>query len=137
VPGERVADESDGALERRIFRVMVSSVVAAVMASFLFASWRVTVGLALGGGLSLLSHHWLRTSVAAVFNVKDAERPRVKASRYLVRYFVIGLVVLLANWSQVISLPATIAGLCSFVPALMVEALRQFFLVIIHREESN
>src|SRR5215831_899816 len=129
VRGERLAEAADGALERRIFRVMLSSVAAAITASLFFASWRVTAGLALGGGLSLVNHHWLRTSVAAVFNVHNAERPHLRASRYFTRYFVIGLVVLAANWWQVISLPATIAGLCSFVPALFVEALRQFYLV--------
>jgi hypothetical protein len=33
-------------------------------------------------------------------------------------------------------LPATIAGMCSFVAALFVEAFRQFYFVIIGREES-
>ena len=137
VSRERITEGADTALEGRIFLFMVISVTVAVAGSFLFATWRVTAGLALGGSLSLLNHHWLRTSVAAIFNVNGVERPRVRASRYLIRYFVLGLVVLAANWMQMISLPAAIAGLCSFVPALLIEAFRQFYRVIIHREETN
>ena len=33
-----------------------------------------------------------------------------------------------------LTLPATIIGLSAFVPALFVEALRQFYFSIIHRE---
>jgi hypothetical protein len=129
-------DSGDGALDLRLWRVMIASVAIAVVAASVFAPWRVTAGLALGGGLSLLNYHWLRTSVAAIFNVSGTDKPRVKASRYLIRYLVIGFAVSGAYWLQVISLPATIAGLSSFVPALFVEAFRQFYLVIIHREES-
>ena len=49
---------------------------------------------------------------------------------------IIGAVVFLGYKLQVISLAATIAGLCSFVPALFVEAGRQFYFAIIRREES-
>lgn len=136
VSGEGLAEGADGALEMRVFRVMIVTVVLAVIASTVLAPWRVTLGLMLGGVLSLLNYHWLRTSVAAVFNVGQTERPRVKISRYIIRYFVVGVAVFAAYQLQVISLPATIAGLSSFVPALFVEAFRQFYFAIIHREES-
>ena len=35
------------------------------------------------------------------------------------------------------TLPATIAGMCSFMAALFVEAFRQCYFAIIRREESN
>lgn len=134
--GEEFTRGADGALEMRIFRVMIVTVVLAVIASAVLAPWRVTVGLMLGGLLSLLNYHWLRTSVAAIFNVTGTNRPRVKIWRYIVRYFVIGVAVFAANQMHVVSLPATIVGLCSFVPALFVEAFRQFYFAIIRREES-
>ena len=134
--GEEFTRGADGALEMRIFRVMIVTVVLAVIASAVLAPWRVTVGLMLGGLLSLLNYHWLRTSVAAIFNLTGTNRPRVKIWRYIVRYFVIGVAVFAANQMHVVSLPATIVGLCSFVPALFVEAFRQFYFAIIRREES-
>jgi hypothetical protein len=128
------ADGGDGALELRVFRVMIATVALAVVGSTMLAQWRLTFGLMLGGVLSLLNYHWLRASIAAVFNLTETDRPRVKIWRYLIRYFVVGVTVFAAYQLRVVSLPATIVGLCSFVPALFVEAVRQFYVAIIHRE---
>ena len=136
VNAEVFAGADDGALEMRIFRAMVASAAVAVIVSTILAPWRVTTGLMLGGALSLLNYHWLRTSVAAFFNVGPTERPRVKLSRYVLRYFVVGLTAFAAYKLRLVSLGAVFAGLCAFVPALFVEAFRQFYFAIIHREES-
>jgi hypothetical protein len=133
---EGLAGERNGALELRLFRAMVASVALAVVVSTVLLPWRVTTGLMLGGLLSLLNFHWLQTSVAAVFNVSTGGRPRVRASRYVIRYFVVGATGYAAYKVGVVSLPAMFAGLCSFVPALFVEAFRQFYFAIIRREES-
>ena len=137
VTGDPVMETADGALERRLVRVMVVSVICATIVSLVLAPWRVSFGLALGGGLALLNYHWLRISVGAIFNVDHAvRRPRVRISSYIFRYLLVGAVVLLAYELRIVSLAATIAGLCAFVPALFVEAFRQFYFAIIHREES-
>ncbi len=134
VGGEAFAGEVRGALEARIFRAMVAIVTLAFIASAMLAPWRVTAGLTLGGVLSILNYHWLRTSISAALSNTTEKRPRVKLSRYIFRYFVVGAVVFAAYELQIVSLPATIAGLCAFVPALFVEAFRQFYFAIIHRE---
>ena len=135
--GLAVEVRDEGALEARLLRSMVVAVVIAVIASVIFAPWRVSTGLVLGGALSLLNYHWLHSSVVAIFDIDlTAERPRAKASRYLLRYVVVAAVVFAAYNLNLVSLTATIAGLCSFVPALFVEALRQFYFAIIRREES-
>src|SRR3989442_9414789 len=134
---ERLDGNSDRSVELSIFNSMIGAVSIAVILSTILAPWRVTNGLMLGGILSLLNYHWLRTSVAAVFSVDiSSERPQAKASRYIFRYFVIGVISFAAYKLRLVSLPATIAGLCAFVPALFVEAGRQFYFAIIHREES-
>jgi hypothetical protein len=129
-----VAD--NGALELRLWRGMIVSVALAVIIGTVFGSWRVATGLTLGGALSLLNFHWLKTSVAAVFNVGATERPHVKTSRYILRYFVVAGAAFAAYELRLVSLPAMFAGLCSFVPALFAEAFRQFYFAIIRREES-
>ncbi len=134
VSGEGFAGEPDGALEARIFRVMIAAVSLAVIASAMLAPWRVAAGLALGGALSFLNYHWLRTSISTALSDADEKRPRVKVWRYILRYFVVGAVVFAAYQLRIVSLPATIIGLCAFVPALFVEAFRQFYFSIIHRE---
>jgi hypothetical protein len=50
---------------------------------------------------------------------------------------VIAAAVVVAYQWDLVSLPATIAGLCSFVVALFVEALREFYSAIIQREEIS
>ena len=133
---EGLAGEHDVTLEMRLLRAMIASVALAVVVSTMIMPWRVTTGLIFGGLLSLLNFHWLQTSVAAVFNVSTGGRPRVRVSRYVIRYFVVGATGYAAYELGLVSLPALFAGLCSFVPALFAEAFRQFYFAIIRREES-
>ena len=124
-------------LEARIFRSMLLAVTIATAISAVVGPWRVTTGLLLGGLLSLVNYRWLHGSVAALLNVQQAgTRPRPRIWKHAFRYFVIAGAVFAAYKLQIISLPATIAGLCSFVVALFVEAFRQFYFAIIRREES-
>ena len=129
--------DSDDNLEGRLLLSMAVATAIAVIVSVLVAPWRVTAGLFLGGSLSLLNYHWLHTSVAAIFNIDlSVQRPHARSWRYLSRYFVVGVVVLVAYKLHLVALAATLAGLCSLVPAVFVEATRQFYFVIIHREDS-
>jgi hypothetical protein len=132
----RVRDVASG-LETRLLRSMIATVVIAGGVCEFVAPWRITLGVILGGALAILNYRWLHTSVAAIFNINLAsERPRAGVSRYVLRYFVVGVLVFAAAYLQIVSLPATLAGLSAFVPALFFEALREFFFAIIHREES-
>ena len=124
-------------LEARIFRAMIVAVGIAVIVSAIVAPWRVTSGLLLGGVLSLLNHRWLSGSVAALLDMqKPGVTARLKLWKHGLRYLVIAVAVFAGYQLNLISLAATIAGLCSFVPALFVEAGRQFYFAIIRREES-
>jgi hypothetical protein len=80
----------------------------------------------------------LSSSTAAAFTVLvHGAKPRLKVAQYILRYLVITALVFTAYKLNIVSLAATIAGLCSFVVALFVEALREFYFVIIHREETS
>ena len=128
-------EANSSGVEVRIFRTMAFAVGFAVIVSVPFAPWRITTGLLVGGILSLLNHHWLSSSTAAAFTVVvHGAKPRLKLAQYIIRYLVIATVVWLAYKLNLVSLAATIAGLCSFVVALFVEALREIYFVIIHRE---
>ena len=130
---------SESSIDTRVLRTMAIAVGVAVVLSSAFAPWRVTTGLLLGGLLSLLSHHWMRSSIAAAFSgaLEAGTKPKFTSVKYILRYFVIALAVLVAYQLNLVSFPATIAGLCSFVVALFVEALRAFYFVIIQREEIS
>ncbi len=117
---------------------MIVASSSAVVGSLVFAPWRITTGLVLGGILALLNHRWLRNSTAAVFSVLvDGEKPRLRLTHYFLRYLVVGAVVFVAYRLNVVSLAATLIGLSSFVAAIFVEAFREFYLAFIQREETN
>jgi ATP synthase I chain len=126
-------------IDGRIFRSMAIAVALAVIISAPVASWRITSGLLLGGILSLLNHYWLRTSISAGFALAlgQGTKPQITLVQYVLRYFVVGTIVFAAYQLNIVSLPATVAGLCSFVVALFVEAFREFYFVIINREGMN
>jgi len=111
-------------------------VAIAVVICAAVAPARVTLGVLLGGALSLLNYRWLHGSVAALLSVEPGTRPRMSLWKHAFRYLIVGGIVFAAYALNIISLPATIAGLCSFVVALFVEAIRQFYFAIIRREES-
>ena len=131
------AGEEPRAAERRIFRGTFVAAVAAVAVSAFAAPWRVTAGLALGGALALFNQHWLRTSVEAVFEGASAERPpRMRAARYVLRYFVVAAVVFVAYRAGLVSLAATLAGMCAVVAGLLAEGFRQLYIAIVRREDT-
>jgi hypothetical protein len=135
--GERsIITEEDHSLNARVFRVMVSATGLAVAISSLVGSWRFTTGLAIGGLLALFSHRWLRNSAAAAIRLSAGGGvQQFRLLQFLLRYVVVGAVILSAYYADLASLPGLLAGMSSFVVALLVEALREFYLAIIHREE--
>jgi len=136
--GSTLTEAHNNGVEGRIFRNMAMAVVLATIGSLPFAQWRITVGLLLGGILSLLNHHWLSSSTAAAFTVLvHGARPRLNLVQYVLRYLVIATVVFIAYKVNLVSVAATIVGLCSFVVALFAEALREFYFAIVHREETS
>src|SRR5437660_2748390 len=101
----RLGRGDNGALELRVFRAMIASVTVAVIVSTFLAPWRVTTGLMLGGMLSLLNYYWLQSSVAAIFK-NGHERPRVRISSYIIRYFIVAGAAFAAYELRLVSLPA-------------------------------
>jgi hypothetical protein len=131
-----MADTTDNAIDLRIFRTMAIATGLSVAVSAAIGPWRVTTGLLLGGLLALFSHRWLKNSAAAAIKLSaDGGRPQLRLAQFLLRYLVIAAVVFATYTLDLISLPAVLAGLCSFVVAMLVEAFREFYFAIIEREE--
>jgi len=122
---------------RRIYRDTFWAALVAVSVSAFLAPWRVTTGLALGGALALFNQHWLRSSVGAVFEgATSARPPKWKAARYILRYGVVAVLVFFASQTGLVSLVATLAGMCAVVAGLLAEGFRQFYFAIVRREET-
>lgn len=110
----------------------------AVLVSAVIGPWRVTTGLLVGGLLALFSHRWLKNSAAAALELSiGGATPRLRLAQFLLRYLVIAAVVFSLYQLDVLSLTATLAGMSTFVVAIFVEALREFYFAIIQREEIS
>lgn len=126
-----------GALEARMLRTMIVVGGLAALVAGAIAPWRVTTGLLLGGALAILNYRWLHSSATAIIDLNaGTSAPNARTARYILRYLVVATMVFAAYALNMVSLAATLAGLSSIVPALMFEALRQFYFIIIDREES-
>lgn len=128
----------DQDLNSRVFRVMAATTIIAAGVCVFIAPWRVSLGVLVGGLLALFSHNWLKNSAAAAIRLSaNGGVPDFRIAQFILRYVVIAAVIFSAHTLDLISLPAVLAGMSSFVVALMVEALREFYFAIKHREEIS
>lgn len=117
--------------------MVVATALAAGISAFI-APWRVTTGLLVGGLLALFSHRWLKNSAAAAIRLSTSDGvSQFGLAQFLLRYVVIAAVVFAVYTLNLISLPAVLVGLSSFVVAMFVEALREFYFAITQREEIS
>ena len=133
-----MTDSASNAINLRIFRSMAIATGVAVVVSAAIGPWRVTTGLLVGGLLALFSHRWLKNSAAAAIEMSiGGAQPRLRLTQFLLRYFVIGAFVFSLYQLDLLSLTATLAGMSTFVVAIFVEAVREFYFAIIQREEIS
>src|SRR5215208_2996963 len=125
-------------LEYRVFRSMAIATALSVGVAAFIAPWRVTTGLLMGGLLALFSHRWLKNSAAAVIQLSTAGgRPQWRLAQFVLRYIVIAAAIFAAYTLDLVSLPWVFVGMSSFVVAIFVEAIREFYFAIIKREENS
>lgn len=124
-------------LESRVFRTMVVATALSVAIAAFIAPWRVTTGLLMGGVLALFSHSWLKNSASAAIRLSaEGGRPQWKLAQFILRYVVIAAAIFAAYTLDLVSLVAVLAGMSSFVVAMFVEAIREFYFAITKREEN-
>ena len=125
-------------INTRVFRTMVATTALAVLVSGFLAPWRVTSGLLVGGLLALFSHSWLKNSAAAAIRLSTTGgTAQWRLAQFVLRYVVIAAVIFAGHTLDLITLPAVFIGLSSFVVALFVEAVREFYFAITQREEAS
>ena len=133
-----MSDAASNAINLRIFRTMVITTGLAVVVSAAIGPWRVTTGLLVGGLLALFSHRWLKDSAAAAIELSvGGATPRLRLAQFMLRSLVSGALVFSLYQLDVLSLPFTLWGMSTFVVAIFVEAIREFYFAIIQREEIS
>jgi hypothetical protein len=133
-----MTDSQDKAINSRIFRTMAIATGMSVAVSAVIGPWRVTTGLLIGGLLALFNHRWLKNSAAAAIRLSTSGgASQFGLAQFMLRYVVIAAAIFAIYALDLVSLPAVLAGLCSFVIAMLAEAFREFYLAIIEREEIS
>jgi len=131
-----MSDAASNAINLRIFRTMAIATGVSVAVSAVIGPWRVTTGLLIGGLLALFSHRWLKNSAAAAIELSiGSTAPRFRLAQFVLRYVVIAALVFSLYQLDLLSLTAALAGMSTFVVAIFVEAIREFYFAIIQREE--
>jgi hypothetical protein len=123
-------------IEKRIYRRMVYIVAISGVVSLAFASVPITLGVIVGGALSLLNFRWLQASVRAIFPADNKAPSATGAAKFLLRYFILAGTLFIAYRFEMISLVAVLVGLLSFVPAALMEAFVQAISALALREDK-
>lgn len=130
--GTKPLVEETSSVEKRLWRLMLASLFVEILISLLWLDWQLTCGILVGGTLAIFNFHLLQTSIRGIWQT----RSNTFAFRFILRYFVIGLVVFSFYYLKIVSIFGILIGISSFVAALMLEALIQFYFVITNHEET-
>ena len=125
---ETVGDTVQPITHRRILWVMAVCVAVGTILSFVLSSWQFGLGFLIGGILSFINYYWLKLSLKKVFDSAEAdEKPRISATRYMLRYVVFGGLLVLIYLTKIVPVAAVILGLASFAFAILIEAFIRVF----------
>ena len=135
-PLASVEVNESASLVHRLRWFMIGSISIAIIVSLFFANLSFTTGLAIGGILSLINFYLLQSSVSQFFRFAlTGNVPKFSVFKYVSRFVIIGIIVGLAKWFEIVSVTGILLGLCSLIVALMCEALIQLYLHFSKREE--
>jgi ATP synthase I chain len=123
--------EESTAVEKRLWRFLIISLVLECALSLILADLKFTTGIMVGGSLAMFNFYLLQNSVRGLFNTQSNSF----AIKFFLRYVVVGLVIWLFFYLQIVSITAILLGFSSFVVALMLEAVAQFYFVITKHED--
>lgn len=113
---------------RRILTILAVCAVVGTIIGFVFHSALFGLGFLIGGILSFINYYWLKISLKKVFDSAEAdEKPRVSATKYMLRYVVFGGLLVLIYLTKLIPMTAVILGLTSFAFAILIEAFIRIF----------
>jgi hypothetical protein len=123
--------EETSSVEKRLWRLIIISLAVEIVLSLFLATWQFTVGVLVGGSLTILNFRLLQNSIRGIFQTQS----NTFAFKFFLRYLIIGLAVCFFYFTEIISITGILVGISSFVAALMLEAIIQFYFVITKHEE--
>ncbi|MBO0798136.1 MAG: ATP synthase subunit I [Blastocatellia bacterium] len=126
-------------VEQRFQRNMNAYILVALAASMGWGGRRMVMGVVLGSALSIFNKRWLQGSVAAILGsavqTQSSRVPPFTAAKFILRYFIIALVIGAALWTGGFDPIGIAIGFSAFVGGVMIEAGYQ--LCLIFRSTKN
>jgi ATP synthase I chain len=130
----------DSGIERRFRRNTYVAIGVAVAAGWLLSGRRMALGVALGGALSVFNIRWLSGSVRAILSkaavTQSGRVPPFTASKLILRYFVIIIVIVVALSTGYFHPLGIGIGFAAFVGGVMIEAAYQLCLFLFRAGEN-
>jgi hypothetical protein len=122
----------DSGIERRFQRNTYFVICASLIAGWYLSGWRMALGALLGGALCIFNIRWLRGSVRAILSkavmTQSGRVPPFTASKLILRYFVIAIVLVIALSTGYFHPLGIGIGFAAFAGGVMIEALYQLCL---------
>lgn len=110
---------------RRIKRNALIFLALAGVASLWFRSLGVTLGILIGGACAVVNFRWMEAGLNAAMGGPMSRGKRALAvAKFVLRYFLLGLVIYAIVANRIVDLRALLAGLLIFVVSIMWEAFR-------------
>lgn len=123
--------EETSSVEKRLWRLMLASLTIEIVLSLIWINPELTAGIFIGGCLAIINFRLLQNSVRGIFQTQSNSF----AIKFFLRYVIIGLVILTIYYFKIVSIFGILLGISSFVIALMIESMIQFYFVIVKDEE--
>ena len=136
-----MSENADSRVEQRVQRNTYLVILGALLTGAFWSGWRMALGVALGGALSLFNKSWLQGSVRAILSAaaekQDGRVPPFTAGKIIFRYYIIALVIGGAVWTGDFHPLGIAIGFAAFVGGIMLEAGYQLCLAFLPAKSSS
>jgi len=133
--------EDDPGLRRRFERNTYIFTLLALVVGWIWSGWRMALGVLLGAALCLFNKRWLEGSLRAMLNHAVAREtgrvPPFTVFKFILRYFVIALVIGAAVWRGWFHPLGIGIGFAAFVGGVMIETAYQLYLATKSQQNSS
>lgn len=133
--------EGNSGIERRLQRNTLVVINISLAVGLFWSGWRMGLGVLLGGALCLFNNRWLGGSVRAILSasvvLQNKRVPPFTASKFILRYLIIAIVVGAAVWTGDFHPLGIGIGFAAFAGGVMIEAVYQLYLYFKSTQTSS
>jgi hypothetical protein len=108
---------------RTIEKRSILLAAALVVGSLIFRSAKVSLGVALGGGLAFLNYWWLKRFVETIFLNRRGKVDKLTVALYLFKYVLIGFAIYAVIRYRLVDIFGLLAGLLVVIMAITLEGV--------------